>query len=326
MKMGKFSIAVTGILTALFLQSCGPVVEFFNIDQRVPAEFKVDIEDRSIAVFSSTDELKDSLLTDKERFISDSVIMLNMALGIAEGLESNLKLDTGAINVFNQTGSDRSELDNPSYIKSLSLNSSSELMFVIEHLEIGMMQLYKLTGDIADSGKGITYVSLPFNAEVGLYDGYTGNPVLRREVADTVYWEVITRMDLKDEVVASKLYSSLFEISKKLGSTFSSRFFDSWITVERYLYTYDARPWSDAFRFSQEFKWKEAMDIWLKLTDEATPMKRASAAFNLAVALEMMEQYTLALEWLDVAARNYPLSGIPGYKSILEQKVEKGQK
>ncbi|MDX9781420.1 MAG: DUF6340 family protein [Bacteroidales bacterium] len=323
MKKSKLSVALTGIFAAIVIQSCGPVVEFFNIDQRVPAEFQVDIIDRSIAVFSSTDALKDSVVIEKERFTSDSLIMLNMAIGLAEGLESNLKLDTGAIKVFNQTGSDRSELDNPSYIKSLSLNSASDLIFVIERLDMGIMQLYKLTGENPETNAGLTYVSLPFNMEVGLYDGFTGNPILRREVADTIYWEVITRMDLKDEVVASRLYSSMHEISKKLGSTFSSRFFDTWLPVERYLYTYDARPWSDAFRFSQEFKWKEAMDIWLNLTDEATPLKRASAAFNLAVALEMMEEYNLALEWLDVAAKNYPLNGIPGYKSILEQKLEK---
>ncbi|MDD3274039.1 MAG: DUF6340 family protein, partial [Bacteroidales bacterium] len=127
----------------------------------------------------------------------------------------------------------------------------------------------------------------------------------------------------KDEVVASRLYSSMYDISKKLGSSFSSRFFDEWIPVERYLYTFNSSPWADAFRLSQEFKWKEALDIWMTLTDEATPVKRASAAFNIAVALEMMEQYDLAFEWLNVAESNYLLKGIPGYKSILEEKIEK---
>ena len=323
MKTKKFFIVLIGILAAFLIQSCGPVVEFFNIDQRIPAEFQVDLIDRNISVFSSTDALKDSAIVDKEYFVSDSIIMLNMALGLAEGLESNLKLDTGKIKVFNQTGSDRSELDNPSYIKTLSLNSAADLLFVIEHLDMGTMQLYKLTGEVPEGSAGILYVSLPFKMEVGLYDGFSGLPVFRREVADTIYWEVISRMDLKDEVVASRLYSSMYDISKKLGSSFSSRFFDEWIPVERYLYTFNSSPWADAFRLSQEFKWKEALDIWMTLTEEATPVKRASAAFNIAVALEMMEQYDLAFEWLNVAESNYLLKGIPGYKSILEERIEK---
>lgn len=115
----------------------------------------------------------------------------------------------------------------------------------------------------------------------------------------------------------------MYEISKKLGASFSSRFFDNWEPIERYLYNYESRPWLEAYRLSQEFKWKEAMDIWMTLTNEATPVKRASAAFNIAVALEMMDEYKLALEWIDYAAKNYPLEGIPGYKSLLETRVEK---
>lgn len=323
MKRKLILIAVFGLMAATLLQSCGPVIRYFNIDQRVPAEFPVDLTDKNISVFSSTDAIKDSASLDKERFTTDSLLMLNMALGLAEGLESKLSLDTGAIMVFNQTGTKRSQLDNPDYVKGLALNSSADMLFVIEYLDMGTMTLYKVAGEGLSGSADISYVSLPFTMEVGLYNGITGLPEFRREVADTIYWEVITRMDLKDEVIASRLYSSMYEISKKLGASFSSRFFDNWETIERYLYNYESKPWMEAYRLSQEFRWKEAMDIWMTLTNEATPVKRASAAFNIAVALEMMDEYKLALEWIDYAAKNYPLEGIPGYKSLLETRVEK---
>lgn len=322
MKKNNIIIALIGIFAAVLLQSCGPVVQFFNVDQRVPAEFSVDFSNKNIAVFSSTDALKDSAKSGKTLFTSDSLTMLNMAIGIAEGLESNLYLDTGDVQVFNQTGTERSKLENPAYIQSLALNSESDLLFIIEYLDMGSMQLYKLGKDSDAGVVDIAYVSLPFKMEVGLYDGKSGLPVLRREVADTVYWEVISRMDLKDEEIASRLYASMFKISKNLGSSFSSRFFDNWLPIERYLYTFGSKPWLDSYMLSQEFKWKEAMDIWLSLTEEAAPVKRASAAFNIAVALEMMEEHKLALEWLDFASKNYPLEGIQGYKSVLKAKIE----
>ncbi|OJV19500.1 MAG: hypothetical protein BGO30_06395 [Bacteroidetes bacterium 41-46] len=321
MKRDRFVIAASVILIAFLLQSCGPVIEIFNVDQRIPAEFNVDFSERTITVFSSTDELKDSSYIS--RFESDSLIMINMALGIAEGLEANLFLDTGSVKVFNHTEADRANLDNPAYVRGLSFNSSSDLLFIVESLEIGSMQLYKVSGERGDGNAGLTYVSLPFIMDVGLYDGISGAPLLKREVADTIYWEVITKMDLNDEIVASRLYSSMYEISKKLGYSFTSRFFDTWLPVERYLYSYVNGSWGNAYRLSQEFKWREAMEIWMSLTESAVPVKKASAAFNVAVALEMMEQYALALEWLDVAEKSYPLKGLDGYKSILKERLEK---
>ena len=79
MKRKLILFAVSGLMAALLFNSCGPVIQYFNIDQRLPAEFPVDLTDKSISVFSSTDAIKDSASLDKARFTTDSLLMVNMA-------------------------------------------------------------------------------------------------------------------------------------------------------------------------------------------------------------------------------------------------------
>ena len=68
------------------------------------------------------------------------------------------------------------------------------------------------------------------------------------------------------------------------------------------------------------FKWKEAMEIWMEDTSSSDNVKASCAAFNIAVACEMLEHFDLANEWLDVAKKHYPIQGIDEYKSFLNKK------
>ena len=54
-----------------------------------------------------------------------------------------------------------------------------------------------------------------------------------------------------------------------------------------------------AMEYADALQWKPAMDIWLKLLDTNDLLKRACAAYNLALATYMLGDYDLALLWLD---------------------------
>jgi len=323
MKSGKFFNLTITLAFAALLSSCGPMVHFFNVDERVPARIPLEFGNDNIAVFSTITSLTDSAGNKTLNFERDSLLMVKIASGLASGIEENMALDSGTIPVFNHYGNRWSDLVNPSYIESLSLNSGAELMFVLENLQIESLKILRLTGSQLNNSPAVSYVYMPISVDVGVYDGINRALLASHNKKDTIYWEIFSKQDLREDVIQSRLYESLTNLSTVIGGQLAREFFPTWNPQERYLYTFSRTEWLNALKFSDEFKWREAMHIWLMEVESNNRMKSSAAAFNIAVSCEMMEKYDLAIDWLDYAKKSFPLEGIDGYKTILTRKLEK---
>lgn len=323
MKIGILKNLALVLISAALLSSCGPVVHFFNVDERVPAIIPIELEEGNIAVFSTITSLTDSAGQKTERFGLDSLLMVKVAAGLAAGIEENLFLDSGSVGIFNHYGDKNRDLLNPRYIESLSLNSEAQVMFVIEDLKVEPLRILKLKGALVNTNPVLSYVYMPVSIDVSVYDGVNLAILGSHNLKDTIYWEIFSKQDLREEAIQARLYESMVNISAALGSQISRVFFPSWNPQERYLYTFGNPQWNAALKYSDEFKWREAMHIWLDEVETGNRMKSAAASFNIAVSLEMMEKYDLALEWLNYAEKCFPLEGMDGYKSILTRKLEK---
>ena len=62
---------------------------------------------------------------------------------------------------------------------------------------------------------------------------------------------------------------------------------------------FETEDWYRAMQYADALEWKEAIDIWLELLDTNDMMKRACAAYNMALATYMLGDYDLAEQWLD---------------------------
>ena len=65
--------------------------------------------------------------------------------------------------------------------------------------------------------------------------------------------------------------------------------------------TFAGSKWESAYYLALDFKWEQAMDVWLELVKGGAPEKQGAAAYNLAVACEILGKYNTALKWLDFA-------------------------
>ncbi|NTV19427.1 MAG: hypothetical protein HGA83_08365, partial [Bacteroidales bacterium] len=83
---------------------------------------------------------------------------------------------------------------------------------------------------------------------------------------------------------------------------------------------YENSAWRKAHSLAMNFQWKEAIDIWMEDASSPDNVKASCAAFNIAVACEMLEKYDLAIEWLDYAKKRYPITGLEELKSFLNNK------
>ena len=78
--------------------------------------------------------------------------------------------------------------------------------------------------------------------------------------------------------------------------------------------------WIDAVMLADDMKWSEAIELWMDLAKLNNPTQASCARYNIALGCYMLEQYDLALEWLDSSDALQPLSLSKGMrKRILEK-------
>ena len=68
------------------------------------------------------------------------------------------------------------------------------------------------------------------------------------------------------------------------------------------------RKWIDATLKADEMKWAEAIELWMDLAKLKNTTQASCAMYDIALGCYMLEQYDLALEWLDASDKTLPLS------------------
>lgn len=307
------------LIMIVSLYSCGPVVNMLNIESRVPAKYPIALENRSIALFVSADT---SINSGNYLYQNDSVRMVALATGMAQELEKKLTLDEGAVFVFNHyPGKER--VYDMRYIQDLSFISNSDVVVIMDSLRIGVP---KLVENLAISTKeqfGSYFIYSPIFTDTKVFDGTTANLLAHIKQNDTIYWELLSRNDIREVAMIHTVKSSTEAIAKNIGEEIVNKMFPSWVEQQRTLFVFSKREWSKAHNYAVEFKWNEAMEIWLNLTSSKLAIESAGAAFNMAVACELTDRLDLAREWIELAYKSYPnLPGVVSYKQFLKEKIE----
>jgi hypothetical protein len=68
------------------------------------------------------------------------------------------------------------------------------------------------------------------------------------------------------------------------------------------------RKWIDATLKADELKWAEAIEMWMDLARNKNKTLASCAMYDIALGCYMLEQYDLAMEWLDASDKTLPLS------------------
>jgi len=307
------------LVSVIILSSCGPVVQFFNIEERVPPLYPVNFENRSISVYVS---VSSEVPQENLLFKNDSAQMSNLATGIASSLEKNLILDNGAVYVFNHYP-DKGFKYNMEYIQSLSTASNSDILVIVDTLLVGKTQIVNDLKSPVNQAYRSNYVFAPIRTVINIFDGITADRVGRIDQKDTIYWEILSRSDARDHAIKFKAVESMLKVAGTLGEDIVTTMFPEWKTVRKSLYIYPVSSWQKAFDYSVEFRWREAMEIWLEETSHMDAIRAASAAYNIAVACELTDRLELAIEWIDVSIKKFNLQGASRYKQSLIEKLEK---
>ena len=207
-------------------------------------------------------------------------------------------------------------LDGADYSKKDSLfnilmDTGSDIVFLFDTVRFGTMTVGGPSRVSYPSSLDSAYVSngsVPYTMKLYCYDGMNKeDKVQAYGGTSTARPEVYSNGKDDSTVALSKAWKSLGIEGWDAGVKVADSFKSQWKHEQYSIVYYDAEKWYDALGKADQYDWKGAIDIWMKLLDVNDPMKRACAEYNISVACYMLGDYALAVEWLDLSDKENKL-------------------
>lgn len=207
----------------------------------------------------------------------DSLYMSNLAQGFAAGIEKQYFGSDESVPVFSLPKDPAGNYASKDTLINLMLETDSDVLFLFDSPTISAGR---------DSLRGRSYLYV--------YDALNQK---RDSVVAILMDHQIPSGDIELEGVSN------------YGMQVTGLFAND---VRREYYTfmcYNDNAWINSLVDFLQGDWTKAMDAWLKfVADDRNIEKQSCAAYNLSVACYLLEDYPLALEWLDKCQGYYPLT------------------
>lgn len=318
MRMYRSKTLIAALLATLLVTSCAPQAKYFYIDSQYNSKNYIPISANEYSIYPIVGSNED-----------DSTYISNAAIGMAEKIEKDNELESGTINVFsipssefnanfNHNNSNQLEYTK-SYASDLVLKTHNHNQIYISNLKFGGIAKSSLVH--SDANTELKNFLVPYTIELSIYNALSDTLIHSSRREDSIYVQAIcTKTDLKNP--SNVINKSLPQLSKKIGEMLATSLTPQWETQKRMLITFESSDkWEKAYNLAYNFKWKEAIAIWMELSEADDVKKSAFAAYNIAVALHVTEQDELAKTWVEFGLNRYRFRElILLQKEILENK------
>ena len=287
------------LIAFLTVVSCGPSKHAVHVEMRHPSKTGVNLVGKNVAVVYLE---------------GDNAVSSEFAETMADGFAYTLEQDYGAstkVGIYRMRCLDGADYSKKDSLFNILMDTGSEIVFLFDTVRFGTMTVGGPSRVSYPSSLDSAYVSngsVPYTMKLYCYDGmnkedkvqaYGGTATARPEVYSNG----------KDDstVALSKAWKSLGIEGWDAGVKVADSFKSQWKHEQYSIVYYDAEKWYDALGKADQYDWKGAIDIWMKLLDVNDPMKRACAEYNISVACYMLGDYALAVEWLDLSDKENKL-------------------
>lgn len=286
--------AIAALSALVALQSCDPQAFSMNVEMRYPSSSGMSIDGKSVAVvYLNEDSAKDSVFNEC------------LANGFASAIEKNYFNGAEAVNLYKMPKVVGGVYSNADTLINLIVDTGCDIVFLFDAPEFGNVQIKEQK----TSTSGTYYpVSVPVAIKLYGFDSLSGS--------DTVRVWTGTRMlsanmeaSLGRQAAADSIWNRIGSSAENLGEVSARTFAPVW-KEETYTFIYYESPeaWLAAAQYASDYKWNEAMKVWISLLDTNNPMKRSCAEYNIATACFLMGDNDLALKWLNSSDEDYPIS------------------
>lgn len=308
--MRKVLLSLVGGGLLWSLVSCGPVKTYINIESKGASEYPVTLDGKSISVVSVV-----------KRSDRDSALVSELGLGVAEKIEVEMGLPQGAVGVYSVPEEDSNVLSS-STLDMVAIESDSDIIIALDSLQVGSYRVIRDGSKAYHEGefKDVVDVALPVAYKVQAYDAVHLKTLVDKEVVDTITWSIMGDGQIQNSTAISQANTHLKEAFRTIGEATAHIFLPEWKQQERMIVCFSGSKWENAYYLASDFKWEQAMDVWLELVKGGSPDKQGAAAYNLAVACEILGRYDTALKWLDFAESKCYFSQMSTLRKKLQER------
>ena len=184
------------------------------------------------------------------------------------------------------------------YFNIVDTNSPNKI--IIDSLYVGKVDSQLYYDDNHD--KNIE-VSLPFHFKLVVK---TDSSFISKKINDELYWDVLVKDKKSVDEAHQEARDFAPEIIASYGESIAQQFFPSWEKKSRTIFMFSGTKWQEAYNLASQFKWAEAREIWYQLCDAKNANQQAAAAYNIALASEVLGEYEYALEWVKFLEKFHP--------------------
>lgn len=323
---GKVKLILLGIIPIFIaLGSCTPY-KVLEIQTLKPAEFALPKETINPVIVAGLYRGIEGVEESMAQAALDSVSSLEAVLTLAESLSLTPLFEDQDIPVIINYRTDTSREIVPyewDVVDSIAQSNQADLVISLEYLKI------------TPHTDSYSYWDGSLTAYYGFltcrsYAYWRAYDVVSRKITamylhrDTVTWEQYDYTPVKIGQQLPGLFSAASYCGYETGLQYGSKIAPTWMDEQRVYFAKGSKPLKGAAKLVENGQWLDAATQWQSII-QSNPKKvklNARAAFNMALANEMMGNFEMAEEWLTMAEEYYPLSEIDWYRRIIRYRIQ----
>ncbi|MDR2065938.1 MAG: tetratricopeptide repeat protein [Prevotellaceae bacterium] len=265
-----------------------------------------------------------------ETFTLDSILINTVANGIKETLENSPVFEYADIPVFN-IYSDTTMIDKDMQADELGIISEqtgAKIVVAVELVDINAQYIFE------KSRQRPLVTNVNFVVKINAYDVETGNKEMKYTGKDNIMIPASYDED-GTYIPAPRIEDSRRITAEMIGRDFAKRIVPTWETAERLIFYdsyYDSSNSKSGKAYNaaiKEHNWSNAAKYWTEAVEESrTKSRQAQIMYNIALSCEMLENFDLAIKWLEKAKTLHTKidENIDEYINILKQRIEDKEK
>lgn len=321
----KSSFRLTLFVGALFLYSCSSY-KVLNIQTLRPAPLDFpSYHERPvvlIGLYKGVHGVQESIA----RAAIDSTAAHEAAFSLIDQLHQSPLFTEGQIPIVVHYKDDFSKTIEPlswGVVDSVSVSHNADVVIALDYMHLTPKHdAYSYWDGSLRAYYG--YLTYTVYAYWRVYSPSQQSIQLAHLHQDTLTWEEYDYLPIRLGQQLPKLFEASAYSGFAAGADFAARIAPSWVDEQRIYFSSGSSEMKKATKFVEQNLWFDASAQWQKVLQakEAGSKLHAKAAFNLAVANEILGNFELAEQWLEKSKEYHLLTEADWYLKIIQYRVE----
>lgn len=313
------------LFAVLVLSACTPY-KYIDIQTLRPADLPLPQGAHNAVVVAGLYKGVEGVEESMAQAALDSTAALESVLSLVETLSQSPLFYDEEIPVLINYRTDTSREIVPynwSVVDSIAQTNNAETVISLEYMKLTpRSDSYSYWDGSLTAYYG--YLSCRVYAYWRVYDTYSRTITSAYLHRDTVTWEKYDYVSVKIGQQLPELFSAAAYCGYETGLSYGTKIAPSWMDEKRIYYNKGNKQFKKAAELVKENSWLDAAEYWQAIIQAHgnKPKLCAKAAFNMALANEMMGNFPMAAEWLKVSQEYYLLPEIEWYKRVIEYRTK----